>query len=45
MRKVRTYFFDVLEAVDEEAFDADAAQDLIVEYLDGLHRVQALDLA
>ena len=39
-----TYFFDVLESVDEETFDTDAAQHLVVVDLDGLHCVETLDL-
>ena len=40
-----TYFFDMLEPVDEEALDTDAAQYLVVVDLDGLYCVEAFYLA
>ena len=39
-----SYLANVLETVDDETLDRDAAQHLVVVDLDGLHCVETLDL-
>ena len=41
---VATYLFEMLEAIDDEGFYADAAEDLIVVDHDGLHGWKTLNL-
>ena len=41
---INTYLFEVLEAIDDEGFDCDALEDLIVVDHDRLHRGEAFNL-
>ena len=44
LKRIDTYLFEVLEAIDNEGFDCDALEDLIVVDHDRLHCGEAFDL-